>query len=303
MSEKKLIYPQNEKTFCGFFSRNHFLKHVFMFLMCITAGPGMKLFAQEGLDTALLKTLKVSQIEVFVKLPLLRTKTMEDSCRAELYRLDTLGRTVYMNNNQGCYGWSGSSEISTVYDKKGRVSHTREIKNGMTTIARYFYNAHNDPEKIIQTSPEYPDTMITFYQYWYNGKGKMIFCRTWNYSGPDTSVILTRYDYDNAGNLKLQWTYTRDSQLIQKQTFDITPISRKLLEFSTETKLPSESYTKGWNYYDTSARLYRTHYSNNCWTEFYYLENGLPDQVLNYNMQGKLNSIKRYLYKYHEKRD
>jgi hypothetical protein len=89
-------------------------------------------------------------------------------------------------------------------------------------------------------------------------------------------------------------------RLIQKQNFEITPVSKKILEFSTETKLPQETFTRGWNYYNFDAQLSRTQYSNNTWTEFVYKDNGLLDQTLSYNMQGKLNSWKRYYYEFYE---
>ena len=101
-------------------------------------------------------------------------------------------------------------------------------------------------------------------------------------------------------NVKLILTYTFDGQLIEKKTFEITPISRKVLEFTTETKLPREKYSKGTNMYNFNAQLSRTQYSNNTWIDYIYSDDGLLAESLSYNMLGKLNAWKRYYYEFYE---
>lgn len=256
--------------------------------------------AQDGIDTALFKQYKVKKMWVWVKLPILPHRTMDDSCKAEIYEIDTLARITYQNNAMSCYGWGSSSENFNTYDSLDRLIFSKQLSSGEETHIRYFYNSKNDIVKMVQTSPQRPDSFITANTYKYNKKGKADEMRVIEVSGPDTSKFIIKYDYDKADNIKTIWTYTGDMQLIQKQNFDITPISRKILEFSTETKLPKESYTKGWNYYNFDAQLSRTQYSNNTWTEFVYKDNGLLDQALSYNMQGKLNSWKRYYYEFYE---
>jgi hypothetical protein len=78
----------------------------------------------------------------------------------------------------------------------------------------------------------------------------------------------------------------------------ILNVLEKLLEFKTETKLPSAKYTQGWNYYNFYAQLSQTKYSNNTWIEYIYRDDGLLEQSLSYNMQGKLNAWKTYFYEY-----
>ena len=256
--------------------------------------------AQDGIDTALFKQYKVKKMWVWVKLPILPSRTMDDSCKAEIYEIDTFTRITYQNKAMNCYGWGGSSESYNTYDTLDRIILSKTILEEEVIYSKYFYNAKNDILKIVQTSLQKPDSFVIKNFYIYNSKGKVSEMKNLEIIGSDTTKYITKYNYDKADNIKTIWTYTGDLQLIQKQNFEITPISKKILEFSTETKLPKESFTRGWNYYNFDAQLSRTQYSNNTWTEFLYKDNGLLDQTLSYNMQGKLNSWKRYYYEFYE---
>lgn len=256
--------------------------------------------AQDGIDTALFKQYKVKKMWVWVKLPILPSRTLDDSCKAEIYEIDTFTRITYQNKAMNCYGWGGSSERYNTYDTLDRIILSKTILEEEVIYSKYFYNAKNDILKIVQTSLQKPDSFVIKNFYIYNSKGKVSEMKNLEIIGSDTTKYITKYDYDKADNIKTIWTYTGDLQLIQKQNFEITPISKKILEFSTETKLPKESFTRGWNYYNFDAQLSRTQYSNNTWTEFIYKDNGLLDQTLSYNMQGKLNSWKRYYYEFYE---
>ncbi len=256
--------------------------------------------AQDGIDTALFKQYKVKKMWVWVKLPILPSRTMDDSCKAEIYEIDTFTRITYQNKAMNCYGWGGSSESYNTYDTLDRIILSKTILEEEVIYSKYFYNAKNDILKIVQTSLQKPDSFVIKNFYIYNSKGKVSEMKNLEIIGSDTTKYITKYNYDKADNIKTIWTYTGDLQLIQKQNFEITPISKKILEFSTETKLPKESFTRGWNYYNFDAQLSRTQYSNNTWTEFVYKDNGLLDQTLSYNMQGKLNSWKRYYYEFYE---
>ena len=256
--------------------------------------------AQDGIDTALFKQYKVKKMWVWVKLPILPSRTMDDSCKAEIYEIDTFTRITYQNKAMNCYGWGGSSESYNTYDTLDRIILSKTILEEEVIYSKYFYNAKNDILKIVQTSLQKPDSFVIKNFYIYNSKGKVSEMKNLEIIGSDTTKYITKYNYDKADNIKTIWTYTGDLQLIKKQNFEITPISKKILEFSTETKLPKESFTRGWNYYNFDAQLSRTQYSNNTWTEFVYKDNGLLDQTLSYNMQGKLNSWKRYYYEFYE---
>ena len=256
--------------------------------------------AQDGIDTALFKQYKVKKMWVWVKLPILPSRTLDDSCKAEIYEIDTFTRITYQNKAMNCYGWGGSSESYNTYDTLDRIILSKTILEEEVIYSKYFYNAKNDILKIVQTSLQKPDSFVINNFYIYNSKGKVSEMKNLEIIGSDTTKYITKYNYDKADNIKTIWTYTGDLQLIQKQNFEITPISKKILEFSTETKLPKESFTRGWNYYNFDAQLSRTQYSNNTWTEFVYKDNGLLDQTLSYNMQGKLNSWKRYYYEFYE---
>ncbi|MFM9944277.1 MAG: hypothetical protein ACKVQB_03510 [Bacteroidia bacterium] len=256
--------------------------------------------AQDGIDTALFKQYKVKKMWVWVKLPILPNRTLNDSCKVEIYELDTFERIVYQNNLMNCYGWGGSSESFNTYDNFSKIVFSKRITPEMETHIRYIYNSKNDIIKIIQTSPQRSDSFVTINDYIYNKKNQALEMKTIEIVDHDSTIYIIKYDYDKADNLSVIWTYTGDMQLISKQTFDITPISKKVLEFSTETKLPSEKYTKGWNYYNEYAQLFMTKYNNNTWTEFIFNDNGLLDQALSYNMEGKLNSWKRYYYEFYE---
>ena len=256
--------------------------------------------AQDGIDTALFKGYKVKKMWVYVKLPILPSRTLDDSCLVEIYNLDTLARIIYQKNAKSCYGWGGSSENFNTYDSLNRIIFSRQLNEDYETNIRYYYNNKNDVIKIIQNSPQKSDSFTTLNEYTYAKNGFATKMRILEIIGLDTTKFNLLYDYDKANNIKTIWTYTHDMKLIEKRNFDITPISKKVLEFSTETKLPKESFTKGWNYYNFDAQLSRTQYSNNTWTEFIYSANGLLDQTLSYNMQGKLNSWKRSFYSYYE---
>lgn len=256
--------------------------------------------AQEGIDTGLFKHYKVKKMWVYVKLPIFVNRTLNDSCLAEIYNLDTLSRIVYQKNAMACYGWGNSTEDFNTYDSLDRIILSKNITEGVETNIKYYYNSKNEVVKIIQKRPDRADSMVILNFYTYNQKGLATKLKVFEIVDSDTTKYLTQYEYDKADNIKVISSFTGDMKLIKKQTFDITPISKKVLEFTTEIKLPRESYSKGWNFYNFDAQLSRTQYSNNTWTEFVYKENGLLDQTLSYNMEGKLNSWKRYFYEFYE---
>ena len=257
--------------------------------------------SQDGIDTALFKKLGVKKMWVFVKLPILPHKTMNDSCKSEFYVFDSLYRMTYENNNKNCYGWGGSYENFNTYNNKNQIIFTRQVSYGKVSLIKYYYNSNGDADRIIHQSIENPDSVISLNQYTYNSKNKVKEIKNTNISGLDTAIFFIKYSYDSFENITAIYTYTKEMALIKKESYEITPISKKLLEFSIENKLPSESFSKGWNYYNTDAQLIKTQYNNNTWTEFVYDDSGLLSKALSYNMHGKLNSLKLYFYEYFEK--
>ncbi|MCC6721197.1 MAG: hypothetical protein IT243_03280 [Bacteroidia bacterium] len=258
-------------------------------------------FGQDGIDTALFNKLGIKKMWVYVKLPILPRKTMNDSCKSEIYEYDSLYRLTYENNKLSCYGWEGSHENFNTYNSKNQLIFTRQNSYGKTNFTKYYYNTNGDQEKIIYKNQDNNDSGISLNIFKYNKQKKVEEVKNINIFGLDTAIFFIKYSYDSFENLKSVLTYNNEMKLIKKETFEFTPISKKLLEFSTEKKVPSESFSKGWNYYNTEAQLIKTHYSNNTWTEFVYDENGLLNKALSYNMQGKLNSLKLYFYEYIKK--
>jgi len=256
------------------------------------------IYAQDGIDTALFKQLGVKKMWVYVKLPILPKKSLKDSCKVEDYEMGKLGNILYENQAVSCYGWTGSSEKIHTYSASNHLVLTKSITEGHTTFIKFSYNIKSDIVKIVQNSPNEPDSMVTSIKISYNKKGLKIEERTRDVFKSDSNITITKYEYDAADNLKLMSVYTGEMQLIQRKTYEFSPKSRKLLEFSTETKLPSQSFTRGWNLYNFDARVSKTEFSNNTWTEYLYFDNGLLDQTLSYNMEGKLNSWKTYYYSY-----
>lgn len=256
--------------------------------------------AQDGIDTALFKHYKVKKMWVYVKLPIFANRTYNDSCLVESYNFDSSSRIISQKNNRTCYGWDGSFQSFNTYDSLGKLKLTKNIANDEITFTHYLYNLNNDIIKIVQLNPQTQDSFITLNNLTYN-KDKLIKeMKVFEAYKGDTNKFVVQYKYDEAKNVKTCWNYTWDMKLIKKETYDITPISKKLLEYTAEIKLPKESYSKTWNFYNFNSQLYRTQYSNNTWTEFVYKENGLLDQTLSYNMEGKLNSWKRYFYEFYE---
>lgn len=260
-----------------------------------------QLKAQEGIDTLMIREMKIKRITVFVKLPILPNKTMDDSCKLDVYEYDTSARLIYQYNNTKCYGWGDLVESYHFYNALGKLDHTTQKTQNRLVNINYEYNSKGDIIKIIQSSPQEPDTLFTNNEYVYDKKGKVSQMTTTSIYSIDTGKTIYKYTYDEADNLKELNTYTADNKLIQKETFEITPISKKLLEFSTEVKLPKPSFTKGWNYYNFDAQLIKTQFNNNTWSELFYSENGFLELNLFYNMEGKLNSHKSYFYEFHDR--
>ena len=116
--------------------------------------------AQDGIDTALFKQYKVKKMWVWVKLPILPSRTMDDSCKAEIYEIDTFTRITYQNKAMNCYGWGGSSESYNTYDTLDRIILSKTILEEEVIYSKYFYNAKNDILKIVQTSLQKPDSFV-----------------------------------------------------------------------------------------------------------------------------------------------
>ncbi|NUM32372.1 MAG: hypothetical protein HUU47_08625 [Bacteroidetes bacterium] len=251
---------------------------------------------QDGIDSALFKKFGVKKMWVYVKIPILPNKTMNDSCMCETYEFDTLNRMIYENNNLKCYGWGGSYENFNTFNNKNQVTRTKQNSYNRTIFMDFVYNTNGDIERILHTNSDNADTVFTINQYSYNSKNKIKTIKNTNISGIDTSIFFMKYNYDSFDNVSQIFTYTKEMTLIKKETFETTPISKKLLEFTVEKKIPSESYSKGWNYYNTEAQLIKTQYNNNTWTEYVYDNNGFLSKALSYNINGKLNTIKLYFY-------
>ena len=271
----------------------------YLAVLLILMGVCLQTNAQEGIDTAMIRQMNIKKATVYVKLPILPNKTMDDSCLLEIFEWDTLHRLIYSYNNTRCYGWGELVESYHFYDTQGNLSYTKQVAQDRIMFVHYTYNSQKDIVKIVQFSPQEPDTFFTYNTYLYTKKGKVGQMISTSIYTTDTNKTITKYSYDDADNLKEINTFTGDNKLIQKETFDITPISRKLLEFSTEVKLPKPSFTKGWNYYNFDALLIKTQFSNNTWNDFEYSENELLKLSMFYNMEGKLNSQKSYFYQFY----
>ena len=270
--------------------------HIIFLSILLSLGT---LYAQNGVDTALIKELGVKNMKVYVKIPILNNKTVKDSCLVEEYSWDTSGRLIFDMENLKCYGWDGKTENRHVFNKEGFLALTHQIKNGDNILVKYSYNERKDLIKILQRNEANNDSFVTLNQYFYEDN-KVVEQKTMNIYGYDTTIFIMKYAFDTADNVSEINTYDGEGNLMERQTFQITPISKKLLEFSTEVKLPKKHYTKAWNYYDFDARLFKTQYSNNSWTDFFYYENGLLQSAVYYNVDGTLSSIKIHTYEFHD---
>ena len=123
--------------------------------------------AQDGIDTALFKQYKVKKMWVWVKLPIFEKRTLNDSCKVEVYEFDTMSNITYQKNIQSCYGWSGSTESFNSYDAENRLIFTRQITDEGETQIKYSYNSKNDVIKVLQTRPTQPDSFVTYNDYTY----------------------------------------------------------------------------------------------------------------------------------------
>ena len=251
--------------------------------------------AQEN-DTSLLRELGVTQLQKYLFVHAFIDN--HDTCLYYHQELDTQMRTVYEKVNMRCYGYNDFDEYRYSYDSSGLRKLVHDKEDGPFNITMYEFNEHGQPSSINSFFFRTNDSSLTKTVY-YQGK----------HSQPDSSITTI---ISQEGDTVITKTIARFNELGLPVQIMLLDDKRELLQdisYEYDDSLLTSSATtvygeqagfmQTYYEYDQHKRLVFSYNTVNQKQEYYYLDNGLLNNILNYNPKGVLES--EFIYKYEYK--
>ena len=271
------------------------MKRQFFFSILILLSFTMK--AQQN-DTALIKLNKVATVHKYQFVHAFEGN--KDTCLLEYKQFNHMSAIIFHRTDMRCNGWNNSEERFFSY-VNGQVG-ILEIRRDNLPYAKSFfkYDDSNDPIQIITYYSEKNDTLVSSNEFYRNSKNQLdsSIARRENNSGQQ-SLIKNVYRYDRKKNLVQEYTTDEDD----------APLSMVSYERMTDGKMKSRSITiygqspsfkQIYFEYDQNNRVLSTIDSQNRKQLFFYKQNGLLNNVYNYNGNGALEVEFLFNYTYHE---
>ena len=251
--------------------------------------------AQEN-DTSLLRKLGVTQQQKYLFVHAFVNN--KDTCLYYHQELDDQMRTVYEKVNMRCYGYNDFDEYIYSYDSSGLRKLVHDKGDGPFNITLYDFNKRGQPTNIKSFFFRTNDSSITSTVY-YQGK----------YTQPDSSVTTI---ISQEGDTVVTKTIARFNKLGLPVQIMLLDENRELMQhinyeyddsllISSATTAYGEQagFMQTYYEYDQHNRLVFSYNTVNQKQEYYYLDNGLLSNILNYNPKGVLES--EFIYKYEYK--
>ena len=251
-------------------------------------------FGQQN-DTSLLNKLKVVEESKYVVVHAFIGE--KDTCHFYTRQMDSLKRTVQEEVDFSCYGFKDRESTFYAYEE-GSMTILIADDQGPREAVMYLLNEHDLPTYVITNHYRTNDSSFSHYEYFYG-----------EYDQPDSSIMT---HIDQQKDTQVQKTIARfDSYGQPVQVIAVDMEDNLLSQLSTEyrdsgivasvantTYGDKSSFTQTYYEYDQYDRVVISYNTVNQRQEYFYREDGLLSNIMNYNPKGELESeiIYRYVF-------
>lgn len=271
------------------------MKKITLIVLCFLSIGAL---AQDN-DTSLLRTLKVSEVKK--KLFVHAFINNKDSCLYTHRKFNEAGKLVYEKTDMECMGWNSYEEMFFEYDNDN-VSKININRDGLpfNTSLYSFHTKGKSPDEIKVLFHQTNDSMLISNTYFITKKDKLdsTFTTTINQDG-STELKKTIARYDKKGNL-VQLFVVNDSEIpLEMVNYEVDEDGVvNSVAFTTYGEKPD--FTQVFYSYDQKGRVSSSYNTINQKSEYFYLDNGLISNILNYNPKGELEAEYIFSYTYYK---
>ena len=249
-------------------------------------------------DTSLIRKNKVATVHKYQFVHAFEGN--KDTCLLEFKKFNRLSAITFHRTDMKCMGWSNSEEKFYTYENG--LLGSLEIRRDNSPYARsvFKYNDAKDPIQITTHYAEMNDTLLSCNEFYRNSKNKLdsTIARRVNNSGKK-SLIKSSYRYDKKKNLVQEYITDESGAPLSMVIYDRLPDGKiKNRDITVYGEKPN--FKQIYYEYDQKDRVLSTIDSQNRKQLFFYNENGLLNNVYNYNGNGDLEVEFLFKYTYHE---
>ena len=268
------------------------MKKVSILVLALALTLGVK--AQDN-DTTLLRTLKVAEVQK--KLFVHAFVNNKDSCLYTHRKFNEKGQLVYEKTDMECMGWNSFEEMFLNYnrDKVNKININRDGLPFNTSYYTYTKEA-KDASSIKTLFHQTNDSMLVYNTYFLSKKDKLdsTVTTTINQDG-SSDLRKTIARYDKKGNLVQLFVLSESETPTEMVTYEVDDEGVvNSVAFTTYGEKPD--FTQVFYSYDQDGRVASSYNTINQKTEYYYADNGLINNILNYNPKGELEA--EYIFEY-----
>ncbi|MBR9859160.1 hypothetical protein GYB22_00115 [bacterium] len=256
---------------------------------------GIQLRAQDN-DTAKLAKLNVSQVEKYIYIHAFEGRN--DTCLYFHQELDSQTRPTYERINMGCYGYSSLEEYTYKYSDTALEQLSLVKNNEPFTRTSYEFYQPELPSVVNTYYYETADSTQTLFEYYFG-----------EYRQPDSSEMTVIDQFRDTVKSKTIARFDDSGRVVEIISMDADRITQQEVSYelnengdplSVATSVYGERPMFVQNYYEYNKKgqLVKSYNSRNQSQYYFYLENGLIKNIMNYNTNGDLESEVIYKYKY-----
>jgi hypothetical protein len=253
------------------------------------------LLAQDN-DSSTLRKLGVASIEKHVYVHAFAGRT--DTCLYFYQELDTMTRPSFERVNMQCYGYTQIDEYSYTYEGR-ELSEMKVSRDGEPlSKTEYDFEAPGRPRYIKTFFYQSNDSTESFYAYFIAEKEQpdsntmMVIDQN-----GDTSWSKTIARFDKLGRVVEVVSIDNKRVPLQEVSYELND-SGKAISVATSMYGERPLFVQDYYQYDENGRLVKSYNSRNQTQIYYYYDNGLISNVMNYNAKGELESELIFKYSY-----
>lgn len=262
-------------------------------LILISAGA----FAQDN-DSSLIRKNGVKEVR---KKLLIHAFQNNDSCLMNHLKYNKDGALVYEKTDMVCFGWPNSEEMFLTY-KNGNVD-VIEVKRDGQLFSRAKYKWSSDLEgKPIEIKTQFVqtnDSSLVQNEYFVNDSGWLdsTFIVSQNQDGSRVETA-TVARYNSKGELVQLFNIGEDGVVIEMASYEMND-DGVVLSSAYTTYGEKPNFTQIFYEYNQNSQMVKSYNTVNQKQEFFYLENGLIQNMYSYNPEGVLEMEYIFEYTYH----
>ena len=270
------------------------MKNNFLFILLIMLTHGV--CAQQN-DTSLIRLNRVATIEKFQFVHAFEAN--KDTCLLEFTKFDKDAQILFHSVDLHCIGWNNIEEKWYSYSNNRLDSF--EIRRDNLPFAKSIFKYQNsaDPQTTITYFTQEMDTLMsynTFYRDDHNRLDSTVALRINNHG--NKNILRTIYRYDVNNYLVQQISSDQKGEPIDMISYErLEDGKMKSIAFTTYGEKPS--FKQVYYSYDQKGRIASTLDTQNRKQLYFYMKNGLLNNVLTYNGNGALEVEFLYNYSFH----